>query len=429
MVIPFDFVSKWDNGRYGQIVGEMVWKKLDRQKGFIIPESVHNVRDLCSSHNIRLTPDTPLDKVKEVLRKDFDAQIGIWGSVERAPGTDGEIYDLSVRCVDFSGPEPAVIYEKTAVRTNSVSEIPELYLKEMFDKLYNRQPGGPPAIDPGAEERWKTGPNLVAGDFETGVRGVPKGWEPVGGQQREPLGNLVKWTTEAGNPQNHVIRFTFPAIVGDNEGVMYYSDPFPVQEGATYRFQCRWRSNGPTVKVFIKCYDEMASEYRQEKTATSPASTPDPVTGSLNSPGQRREVYRSQENLKGPKNTWNVHTEDFTPKHPRYSPKWGKVMLYAYLDGGAVEFDDVIVKQTLPAPSQNLNKKDLRPSSASKVTVGEIQENERRGQEAQRKCVRRRERGEGPGTRGEGGKAATSGRGSRESGRRRVGRSPTTIPK
>ena len=29
VVIPFDFVSKFDNGRYGQIVGEMIWKKLD----------------------------------------------------------------------------------------------------------------------------------------------------------------------------------------------------------------------------------------------------------------------------------------------------------------------------------------------------------------------------------------------------------------
>ncbi len=219
------------------------------------------------------------------MRKDFDAQIGIWGSVERAPGTDGEIYDLTIRCVDFSEPEPKVIYEKTNVRTNSVSEIPHLYVKEMLDKLYDRQPGGPPSVDPGAEERWKTGPNLVVGDFEKGARGVPKGWEPVAGQKREPLGNLVKWTTEAGNSQNHVIRFTFPASVGDDTGVLYYSDWFPVQEAATYRFQCRWRSNGPAVKVFIKCYDEMSSEYRQEKITAASADRPDPVTGSLNSSG------------------------------------------------------------------------------------------------------------------------------------------------
>ena len=66
-------------------------------------------------------------------------------------------------------------------------------------------------------------------------------------------------------------------------GVLYYSDYFPVEEGATYRFQCRWRTTGSAAKVFIKCYDEMPSQYRSE-TGTSSCM-------------QRREVYRSQENL------------------------------------------------------------------------------------------------------------------------------------
>ena len=74
---------------------------------------------------------------------------------------------------------------------------------------------------------------------------MPAGWEPRAGQQREPLGNLVKWVPEGDSQGNHVIRFTIPKIVAENEGVMYYSLPFPVEEGATYRFQCRWRSTGP----------------------------------------------------------------------------------------------------------------------------------------------------------------------------------------
>ena len=39
---------------------------------------------------------------------------------------------------------------------------------------------------------------------------------------------------------------------------MYYSDSFPVEAGAKYRFQCRWRSDGPAAKVFVKCYDEIS---------------------------------------------------------------------------------------------------------------------------------------------------------------------------
>ena len=189
---------------------------------------------------------------------------------------------------------------------------------------------------------------------------------------------MVQWVPEKGRPDNKVIRFTLDREVAENEGLMYYSEPFPIEEGATYRFQCRWRSDGPTLKVFIKCYDE-------DET------------------GRRREVYRSQQNLKAESentrntegdspifaerksgqspNTWNTQTEDFTPHHTKYSPKWGRVMLYAYLSPGAVEFDDVVVKQIVP-PSSGEKAKVRRPSKESDVTVKEMQEDEQRGKES-----------------------------------------------
>ena len=137
---------------------------------------------------------------------------------------------------------------------------------------------------------------------------------------------------------------------------MYYSDFFPVEEGAKYRFQCRWRSTGPAAKVFIKCYDADES-------------------------GRRREVYRSQQNLKGPNNNWNTQTEDFTPKHTKYSPNWGRVMLYAYLAAGVVEFDDVVVKQIVPA-SPGESAQSPPPLEETKVTMKEIEEEEQRSKEA-----------------------------------------------
>ena len=180
--------------------------------------------------------------MRKIVEGDFEAQIGIWGSVERAPGAEGEIYDLAIKCVDFSArPRPKVIYE-TKARTRSVSEIPHVYVAQMLDALYGRKPGAPPGPDPLAEENWKKNPNLVAGDFQHGADGVPKGWDSRAGQQREPLGGLVRWTTEDGNTANKLIRFTLDKNVAENEGVMYYSDYFPVVEGAKYRFQCRWRS-------------------------------------------------------------------------------------------------------------------------------------------------------------------------------------------
>jgi len=130
--------------------------------------------------------------------------------------------------------------------------------------------------------------------------------------------------------------------------------------------------------VFIKCYDEMSSEY-------TPGSASRPTSGRPGSyvpeNAQLRECYRSQQNLYGPKNTWNVQTQDFTPKHTKYTPRWGKVMLYAYLGAGVVEFDDVVLKQILPA-SPSESKKDRRHSLESDVTLKEMEENERRGVEA-----------------------------------------------
>jgi hypothetical protein len=352
VVISFDFVSKFDDGRYGQIVGDMIWKKLSREKDFIVPESMLDVRDYCESHKLRPSPEMALDKIGSIVKGDFGGQIGIWGSVERAPGAEGEIYDLEVKCVDFSAkPKPKLIYE-AKVRTKSVSEIPHLYVKEMLDTLAGRKPGGGVHSVLTGGDGWTKNKNLVAGDFQQGAGGVPKGWDKVAGQQREPLGGLVRWTSEKGNAANKVVRFTLDRNVAENEGVMYYSDFFPVEEGATYRFQCRWRSNGPAAKVFVKCYD-------------------------ADETGRRREVYRSQQNFKGPNGKWNTQTEDFTPTHTKYSPKRGRVMLYAYLNPGEVEFDDVVVKQISPARGDNAAKV-RRHSSESKITVKEMEENEQR---------------------------------------------------
>ena len=134
-----------------------------------------------------------------------------------------------------------------------------------------------------------------------------------------------------------MIRFTLNEEVAGTSGVLYYSDPFPVEKGATYRFQCRWKSTGSAAKVFIKCYDELPTEF--------PAGS---VSGRSTTEG--REVYRSQQNLEGSPGVWNVQTEDFTPLHSRFTPRWGRVMLYAYWPAGTVEWDDIMVKRIATAP-------------------------------------------------------------------------------
>jgi hypothetical protein len=102
---------------------------------------------------------------------------------------------------------------------------------------------------------------------------------------------------------------------------------------------------------------------------------------------QRREVYRSQEPLcgAGANWKWQTHTEDFTPKHTKFSPKWGRVMLFAYIVPGMVEFDDVVVKQVVPA--EPITKpKVRRHSTDSEITIEEMERNERHSQELKAKA-------------------------------------------
>jgi hypothetical protein len=354
LVLPFDFESKFDDGRYGQTLGDMFWKRLERQGGFIIPESMMDVRQWCQRTKFLPGPDTSLAKIKEIVRREQGSDIGIWGKVERVAGHDADVYDLWIYIVDFSIEPAKTIYEKK-VRTRTVSEIPHLYVKEALDRLYGRPDTVlAKAPDPAAEERWAKGPNLVKGDFEKG-RAAPLGWDP--------LPKYVTWISEEGKkPSNRIVRFSFPESVAGDTGVLYYSDYFPVEEGAIYRFQCRWRTTGPAVKVFIKCYDDIATKFQDKKPPASASS----------SDTQRREVYRSQQNLQGPANTWNIQTEDFTPTHTHYNPRWGRVMLYGYWPAGNVDWDDVVVKQIIPAPMPT--KKDARPSLETKVRSDEIKE-------------------------------------------------------
>jgi hypothetical protein len=343
VVIPFDFESTFDNGEYGRTIGDMIWKKLQRQGGFVIPESMLEVREWCQRNRFLPGPDTRLARMKDIVVKEQAGDIGIWGKVERVAGFETDVYDLWIYVADFTADPARLIYEKK-VRTQTVSEIPHTYVKEALDRLYDREKPVAAAPDPAIKTRWERGPNLVQGDFEKG-RNAPTGWDP-----------LPKYVSLVTEEKNRFLRFSFPEDVAGAAGVLYYSDYFAVEEGATYRFQCRWRTSGSAAKVFIKCYDELSTKYQAAKG---------PAAGT-----ERREVYRSQQNLKGAVGSWNTHTEDFTPTHSQYTPRWGRVMLYAYWPAGTVDWDDVVVKQIV-SPVKG-KEKDRRPSLETKVRTKDM---------------------------------------------------------
>jgi hypothetical protein len=261
-------------------------------------------------------------------------------------------------------------------------------IKAAVDRLCGAPSPAAPIDTSQRESRWQSGPNLVRGDFERGREG-PIGWYPL------PPHVLHLTEDFDSGSRNRFIRFELSKQIAASTGVLYYSDYFPVEEGATYCFQCRWRNRGSKAKVFIKCYDEVATKYGKESRQSARRQ---PVRRDYQGgpSRQRHEVYRSQQNLKrsgkgssdeSPRyqrggstrggttdagRGWLVHSEDFTPRHTHYTPRWGRVMLYAYWPAGSVDWDDIVVKQIAPRPA-TAKPKERRPSLETKVRSEELE--------------------------------------------------------
>ena len=390
-VVMFDFESLWDadqESRYGQIMGNMFWMKINREnkikQEFVIPDSMISVRNVCATEGIRPNPDTPLDKMKEVVTKTFNSDIGIWGKIERVDRDVLEIYDFWMKVVDFSFDPPKIIYQVDKNRTEAVAEVTGIHVRRSMEKLYDKQ-ARTKEENAQIEANWEKNPNLVVGgDFERVQNGVPVGWETHCAQHREPIGRLVKRIVDPENPKNHILHTEFDADIGDGFGLMYYSKPFPIEETATYRLQIRFKRMGVRPILFVKCSDTIDTVFRPTSGALR--------EGFTDRAGQQtREVYRSQQMLYHyPDNQWITHTEDFTPRHTRFSPKYARIMLYGYLGAGAIQYDDVIVKKIKEPDAAELRAKIERHSLDSKVTLKEMEANERRADEAREKIQRER---------------------------------------
>ena len=67
---------------------------------------MQDVRDWCQRSRMIPGPDTPLEKMKEIVVKEQAGDIGIWGKVERVQGFETDVYDLWINVADFSVDPP-----------------------------------------------------------------------------------------------------------------------------------------------------------------------------------------------------------------------------------------------------------------------------------------------------------------------------------
>jgi hypothetical protein len=341
VVIPFDLESRFDDGRYGQKVARLIHARLRERGGAVLPDAMLSVRDTCRRADFHPGPETPPTDVGRVVRERFGGQVGIWGGIERAEGRQRDVYDLTLRAADFSTPGRPRVLARLDVRTRSVSEIPHRHVPAFLDKLYasgllaareSASDHEPTPDDPPSPPQSAT--VVFASDFEHGTDDVPHGWARVGGPENQPLGEVVRWLAEEGNPTNRVLRLELDRATGNSTGAMYYSRPFPIESGQEYRLQFRCRSGGPQPIVFVKGYATVPGAREITQTGTPP---PDETRENL------REVYRRQQRPAARDRSWHTHTAEFTPRHSRFEPFTARVMLYAYHGAGWVEFDDVRV--------------------------------------------------------------------------------------
>ena len=273
--------------------------------------------------------DTPPEKLAALARDRFSADFIVLGAV-----TGKGPYAVRLVAVRATDPKKPQVLDKTYPCEHH-QYIPLEMAKAVYEIFGLPVPEDPLRQlqnDPQVERRWRDGANLVRNpgfEIPNASGKGPTDWQPPGALT---TGGVVTWMP---NPDGagKVIRYEMDEGTAGGYGMAYYSDWIAIEPGATYRFSCRYKSLGPTVKIFLKGYHEFP-----------------PQEGF---PAQRRETYRRQVHPAGEKGQWNSVVADFIPSHanPNQQPTWMKVDLYAYWPKGVVFWDDIVLKKVRDAPA------------------------------------------------------------------------------
>jgi len=317
VVVVFDFVSAYDGDRVGKFVGKNLWAKLDRAGKCTLIERDDVNAQVGKAKFVAGFDDKPAGIVKFAAQK-FGATHVIWGKVEQA-GQEGLEVSARAAAVADKG-EKLAVDMSMAIKNQYVVQLATKEIVRLFFKAEKAKPD----IGPEEEKRWLTGPNLVKNpSFELGLE-HPQFWEPFGKSYHH---GGVSWVASP-EGKGKCIRFKMGAGVAGGPGIGYYGDRISIKDGKIYRFSIRVRSDGPTVKIFLKHYKLFPAGPNEEK-------------------GQWRETRRAPLNCKGgERGKWKTYTRDFRPhRDDKHDPSVTRVELYAYHPAGTVYFDDAVMKK------------------------------------------------------------------------------------
>jgi hypothetical protein len=267
-------------------------------------------------------------KTVEESSKDSGAEVLIWGELNNDPGGS----KLRLKVFDLSQPDPLPHeFEKVIGQPTELRFVVEDILQTLEGvKPFEHPSEEAVADDEKSKALFAKNPNLVVnGDFS-----LPSGWQALLGTDvyappiddalpEEDRVGIYRMPNGKGNIEN-VLAMNLSKDVAEGNGLACLSDPIAIEAHTRYRLTFRYRSDGPSLHVFVKGY-----------------------TTGKNVAGEKaeREVYRRQVPLSGSTDgKWVTVTCDLSPKNPAFAVEHLRLDLYAYLSPGVVMFDDVQLK-------------------------------------------------------------------------------------
>lgn len=329
VVVVFDFESGYDGGRMGEFVAKNLWAKLDRSGQCVLIDRDDLVAVVRRAKFAAAFDGKP-DEIVKFAADEFGATHAVWGKVEQidlaGPESERRLR-ISVRAA-FAEDNGKTLGVDMSMAVQNQREIQLATTEAVRLLLQLEKPV--PDVGPAEEERWRTGPNLVRNTgFEDG-KDHPDFWEPISDDPKHPQHRCVSWVQSPEEGKGKCIRFNIPQDIAATYGAAYYSDPIPIEDGTIYRFSIRVRSDGPTVKIFLKHYRFFPPGPNEKE-------------------GQWRETRRAPLNCVGERGQWATYTRDFRPHRTdaggKVDPTITRIELYAYWPEGVVYFDDVVLKK------------------------------------------------------------------------------------
>jgi hypothetical protein len=317
--------------------------KLDRAGGYEVIDGP-KMQEVAAEAKEPITFSTTSDAIRE-LGKLADAQVLVWGELSNASG--GATMRLKILDLREKDPRPREL-EKIIKEPTDLRFVSEEILQTLPGVAKFEHPNEDAVQnDASAEAMWKKNPNLVKnGDFvEAG------GWQAIyQAEKYEPAvsGNLpatdkvniYRLPDEKGGKSNNVLAMTLSRQCAENNGMACLSDRIEIASDTRYRLSFRYKSDGPSLHVFVKGYT-IAENIKGEKV--------------------EREIYRRQVPPSGATNgQWVTVVDDLNPQHVAFPVRFLRIDLYAYLSPGTVMFDDVVLKsvgkQTRQAKDEAIKK-------------------------------------------------------------------------